>query len=176
MAFLLTCDDGESPTIHLEPGAIGLASIGASSSEEAIYRKLVLKPLDTLGLKMTDVDKYAPELHNPEIMQFAGSGDVASKNYKMLAAMAVLSGTISKDQRNEFIKRISMPGFAPTQGHIPSGVPYLGHAIRSLKNESTGLGQEDDLRRVMFVCKASLFLNRITELFDGVSFMLERNR
>ena len=27
----------------------------------------------------------------------------------------------------------------------------------------------------MIVAKASLFLNRLTELYDGVSFVLERN-
>jgi hypothetical protein len=30
-----------------------------------------------------------------------------------------------------------------------------------------------ELQRAMFVCKASLFLNRLTELYDGVSFVLE---
>ena len=31
------------------------------------------------------------------------------------------------------------------------------------------------MRRAMFLCKASLFLNRVTELYDGVSFLLEAN-
>jgi betaine reductase len=153
--------------LHLERGSVGLASIGSSTSDEAVYRHLILNPLDVLGLKMTDIDKYAPELHNPEIMQFAGSGDVVQKNYRMIAAMAVMSGLMNKAEMPGFIERIGMPCFAPTQGHIPSAVPYLGHAARAM--------HEGTISRAMFLCKASLFLNRITELFDGVSFVLERN-
>lgn len=167
MALLVTRDDGESPILHLEQGSLGLASIGSSTSDEAVYRHLIVEPLGTLGLKMTDIDKYAPELHNPEIMQFAGSGDVVEKNYRMIAAMAVMSGLIDKADMPAFIKRIGMTGFAPTQGHIPSAVPYLGHAARAMR--------DGRIQRVMFLCKASLFLNRITELFDGVSFVLEKN-
>jgi betaine reductase len=166
-AFLMTRDDGQSPIFHLERGSIGLASIGSSTSDEAVYRDLILKPLRALGLNMNDIDRYAPELHNPEIMQFAGSGDVTKKNFRMIAAMAVMSGLMEKAEMPGFIERIGMPGFAPTQGHIPSAVPFLGHAAEAMK---TG-----EIRRAMFLCKASLFLNRITDLFDGVSFVLEKN-
>jgi len=167
MAFLVTRDDGQSPILHMERGSVGLASIGSSTSDEAVYRELILEPLEALGLKMTDIERYAPELHNPEIMQFAGSGDVTKKNYRMIAAMAVMSGLMTKPEMPGFIERIGMSGFAPTQGHIPSAVPYLGHAARAMR--------EGRMERAMFLCKASLFLNRITHLFDGVSFVLERN-
>ena len=60
-----------------------------------------------------------------------------------------------------------MPGWAPTQGHIPSGVPYLGFAKTDLS--------EGKLDRVMIVGKGSLFLGRMTNLFDGVSVIVERN-
>jgi betaine reductase len=83
----------------------------------------------------------------------------------MIAAMAVRAGVIGRQDMAGFIERIGMTGFAPTQGHIPSGVPYIGHAARAM--------QRGRLRRVMFLCKASLFLNRLTELYDGVSFVLE---
>ena len=116
---------------------------------------------------MSDVDRFAPELHNPEIMEFSGSGDVAQKNYRSLAALAVLEGEIPKAEMTNFIDRIGMTGFAPTQGHIPSGVSYLGHACRAIRG--------GELNRVMFLAKASLFLNRCTSLYDGVSFFLERN-
>ncbi len=167
MAFLVTRDDGHSPLLHLERGSVGLAAIGSSTSDEAVYRDLILKPLDAMGLEMTDIDKYATELHNPEIMQFAGSGDVTKKNYRTIAAMAVMSGLIDKAGMPALIERVGMSGFAPTQGHIPSAVPYLGHAARAMRDEK--------MDRVMFLCKASLFLNRITQLYDGVSFVLERN-
>ncbi len=165
MAFLVTRNDGVSPVLRLDRQAVGKASIGASTSDQAIYEQLILQPLRSLGLNMADVDRFAPELHNPEIMEHSGSGDVAHKNYRMIAATAVLAGEIDKAGMNAFTERVGMTGFAPTQGHIPSGMPYLGHALAAM--------QAGQLSRVMFLCKASLFLNRLTELFDGVSFLLE---
>jgi len=166
-AFIVERDDGVSPIIHIEPGSVGIASIGSSAADEAVYRQLITEPLAALGLTMSDIDKYAPELHNPEIMQHAGSGDVAHKNYRMIAAMAVRSGAIRKPEMEAFVGRVGMVGFAPTQGHIPSGVAYIGHALRELRAGAA--------RRIMILSKASLFLNRLTELYDGVSFVLEAN-
>jgi hypothetical protein len=165
MAFLVRPNDGASPFIHMEPGSIGQASIGASTSDEAVYRELILQPLAALGLSMSDIDKYAPELHDPEVMEHSGSGDVVRKNYRTIAAMAVLAGVITKEDMNAFVERIGMVGFAPAQGHIPSAVPFIGHAIEAMR--------KGEIRRAMFLCKASLFLNRLTELYDGVSFVLE---
>jgi len=167
MAFLITPDDGVSPILHLEPGTVGVASVGASTSDEAVYRELILEPLNVLGLGMTEVDKFAPELHNPEIMEHSGSGDVVHKNYRLIAAIAVLAEQITKAEMPAFIEKIGMTGFAPTQGHIPSAIPYMGHAMQAMRGGT--------LRRAMFLCKASLFLNRVTELYDGVSFLLEAN-
>ena len=167
MAFLVTRDDGVSPVLHLEQGAVGTARIGSSVSDEMVYRQLIIDPLTVLGLNMSDVDKYAPELHNAELMEYSGSGDVAHKNYRMIAAMAVMAGAIDKADMQHFTEQIGMVGFAPAQGHIPSGVAYIGHALKAM--------QENSLKRVMILSKASLFLNRLTELYDGVSFLLEVN-
>jgi glycine/sarcosine/betaine reductase complex component C subunit beta len=60
-----------------------------------------------------------------------------------------------------------MPGFSPTQGHIASAVPFLGHAVDGLRDGS--------LQRVMLMAKGSLFLGRMTQMADGMSFLLERN-
>jgi betaine reductase len=166
-AFLVTRDDGVSPILHLEPGSVGAATIGSSTADEAVYRQLLLEPLAALDLTMNDIDKYAPELHNPEIMQHSGSGDVVHKNFRMIAAMAVRAGVINREGMQAFINRVGMVGFAPTQGHIPSGVAYIGHAL-----DKIGGGA---LQRVMILSKASLFLNRLTDLYDGVSFVLESN-
>lgn len=166
-ALLISADDGKSPIIRLEPGAVGTVSVGAGFSDEAVFRHYLLAPLESLGLKCTDIDRYAAELHNPEIMEFAGSGDVASKNYRKIAAMAVFAKQLEKSGMNAWIERIGMPGFAPTQGHIPSAIPYIGHAM-----EAMGRGE---IKRVMLLARASLFLNRCTNLLDGVSFILERN-
>lgn len=167
MAFLITRDDGASPVVRIEPGAVGKVPIGASTSEESVYRSYLLEPLRSLGLRFTDIDKYATELHNPEITEFSGSGDVVRKNYRKIAAMAVLSHALEKEEMEDWIEAVGMPGFAPTQGHIPSAVPYVGHAMEAMR---TGT-----VKRVMFLAKASIFLNRCTNLFDGVSFILERN-
>ncbi|MBU0960350.1 MAG: glycine reductase [Proteobacteria bacterium] len=166
-ALLISEDDGASPIIRLEPGAVGTVPAGAGFSDEAVFRHYLLAPLESLGLKCTDIDRYAAELHNPEIMEFAGSGDVASKNYRKIAAMAVLAKQLEKSGMNAWIERVGMPGFAPTQGHIPSAVPYIGHAMEAMNR--------GEIKRVMFLARASLFLNRCTNLLDGVSFVLERN-
>ena len=166
-AFLVTKDDGQSPIIRLGEGAIGKVPIGAGTADEAVFRHYLLQPLDSLGLRCTDVDRYALELQNPEIMEFAGSGDVARKNYRKIAAMAVMANQLDKKDMNSWIDRVGMPGFAPTQGHIPSAVPYIGHAMEAMR--------KGEIRRAMFLSKASLFLNRCTNLLDGVSFILEKN-
>ena len=79
----------------------------------------------------TDVDDYATELHNPEITEPQGSGNVPERNYKTIAALAAAPGRhraratspTSSPQRG-------MPGFAPTQGHLASALCYLPHARR----------------------------------------------
>ena len=167
MAFLVTADDGKSPIIHLGPGAVGKVPVAASTTDEAVFRHYLLAPLENLGLALTDIDRFAPELQNPEIMEFAGSGDVAKKNYRKIAAMAVMTGLIEKKDMSDWIERVGMVGFAPTQGHIPSAVPYLGHAIEAMK--------KGEIKRAMFLARASIFLNRCTNLLDGVSFVLEKN-
>ena len=51
---------------------------------------------------MTDVDKYAPELHNPE--SHAGAGNVPEANFKMIAALGVMKKQIEKADMADFIK------------------------------------------------------------------------
>jgi betaine reductase len=66
----------------------------------------------------------------------------------------------------EFIATHGMLGFSPTQGVIPSAIPYLPHAIAGLTDGS--------MQRCQFVAKGSLFLGRMTEMADGASLILER--
>lgn len=167
MAFLVTSDDGKSPVIRLDASGTGKVPVGASTSDEAVFRHYLLAPLKALGLQITDIDRFAVELQNPEIMEHAGSGDVARKNYRKIAAMAVMDGQLPKEEMAAWIDKVGMEGYAPTQGHIPSAVPYLGHAIEAI--------MQGEMHRVMFLARASLFLNRLTSLLDGVSFVLERN-
>ena len=128
---------------------------------------LIVEPLNRLGLKMTDIDKYATEMHNPEITLPAGSGDTPLTNYKIMAALAVLRKEIPREQMDDFVRERGMPGFAPTQGHIPAAVPFLGHAMQEMR--------AGRLSKTMFVAKGSLFLGRMSQLSDGLSFLLERN-
>lgn len=64
-AILVSEDDGQSPVIRLD--AVGKHDIGAASSQQAIMESLIVKPLERIGLKMTDVDKYATELTIPRL-------------------------------------------------------------------------------------------------------------
>lgn len=159
-------DDGTQPIIRLD--SVGKHSVGTGASPQAVTTALVFDPLTKLGLKITDVDKYAPELHTAEITVPAGAGDVPQANYKMIAALAVMKEQIERADMNNFVEKIGMMGFAPTQGHIPSGVPYIGHAIKALQN--------NEIHRAMIIGKGSLFLGRITNLTDGVSFLLENSK
>ena len=165
IAFLVTKDDGVSPIMRLD--AIGKHDVGAGSAQQSIMTSLIIKPLNKLGLKMTEIDKYATEMHNPEITLPAGSGDTPSTNYRIMASLAVLNKQIDKSEIDQFVNERGMPGYAPTQGHVPSAVPFLGHALEAMKK-----GQ---MKRAMFVAKGSLFLGRMSQLSDGISFLLEAN-
>jgi len=165
IAFLVTKDDGVSPIMRLD--SVGKHDVGAGSPQQAIMTSLILKPLNRLGMKMTEIDKYSTELHNPEITLPSGSGDTPATNYKIMAALAVLNKEIDKTEIDKFVKERGMPGYCPTQGHVPSAVPFLGHAIKAMK--------EGKMKRAMFVAKGSLFLGRMSQLSDGISFILEAN-
>ena len=164
MAFLVGPATDDSMQIRLD--LVGKHPIGAGSSPRAVYEALVVEPLAGAGLRLTDIDRYAVELHNPEITEPGGSGDVPLTNYRTLAAMAVFRGEIRRGEMDRFVSERGMPGFAPTQGHVPAGVPYLGHAQRAMRR--------GELERAMIVAKGSLFLGRMTQLVDGVSLVVER--
>ncbi|NMB19982.1 MAG: glycine reductase, partial [Firmicutes bacterium] len=164
-ALLIGSDDGVNPIIRTD--AIGRHKVGTGSSPQAVTTALVTAPLDEAGLSITDVDKYSVEMQNPEITVPAGAGNVPEANYKMIAALGVKQGALERTEINTFVEKHGLPGWAPTQGHIPSGVPYIGFAREGIL--------EGTLNRVMIVGKGSLFLARLTNLFDGVSFILERN-
>ena len=113
---------------------MGRHTVGTGSSPQAVISSLVTDPLDRAGMKITDIDKYAPELQNPDITKPAGAGDVPEANFKMIGALGVKLGQLERSQLNDFIRDHGMKGWAPTQGHIPSGVPYLGTAREDIMN------------------------------------------
>jgi glycine/sarcosine/betaine reductase complex component C subunit beta len=141
--------------------------VRAGGSSQAMAEELAEKPLAKLGMKLTDVDRYGVELHNPEITVPSGSGDVPRTNYLTLAALAVMRGQIHKNQMEDFVRSRGMLGYAPTQGHIPSAIVYLGHAKAALESGA--------IRNALLMAKGSLFLGRMTQLSDGCSFLVDRN-
>jgi glycine/sarcosine/betaine reductase complex component C subunit beta len=164
-AILVAPDDGDSPILRLD--ALGRHAVKAQSSQRAILEALVSEPLRKLGLRFDQVDRYATELHNPEVTEPVGSGNVPLTNYKMIGGLAVLAGQLSTSEIPAFIETHGMPGFAPTQGHVASAVPYLAQAVDGLRSGA--------LRTTLFLAKGSLFLGRMTQMSDGLSFVLERN-
>jgi hypothetical protein len=165
VAILVGADDDRSPWMRLD--AIGRHTVDAGSSQKAIFQRLVAEPLRTLGLRFTDVDRYATELHNPELTEPAGSGNVPLLNYRVIAALAALAKEIAPSDIDAFVRTRGLPGFSPTQGHIASALPFLAHAVDGLRAGT--------LQRTLFLAKGSLFLGRMTQMADGISLMLERN-
>ena len=158
-------DDGVSPVLRLD--AIGRHEVASGSAPLAVMKALYSEPLARVGLTLLDVDRFSLELHNPEATEPAGSGNVPLNNYRTLASLAVVEKLIGREGIDEFVRTRGMPGFSPTQGHVASAIPYLGHAFRGLTTGS--------LTRTMFTGKGSLFLGRMTQLSDGISLILERN-
>jgi len=165
IAVWISQDDGRSPVIRLD--SIGKHEISSGSAQQAILEKLVVEPLDRLGLKLTQVGKYATEMHNPEITEPQGSGNVPRTNYRTIGSFAVLRNEIQRSELDHFVEVYGMPGFSPTQGHIASAMPFLGHAVRNIMSGK--------LQNTLFLAKGSLFLGRMTQLSDGISFLLEKN-
>ncbi len=163
LAVLVAPEDGRSPVLRLD--AAGRHRVGSGSSQQALLHDIVVRPLERLGRRITDVDRYATELHDPEITIPAGGGDVPDRNYRLLAGIAVQRGEITRGELAAFVEQRGLPGFAPTQGHIASAVPWLPHALDRLR--------AGEIRSTMLMAKGSLFLGRMTHLWDGVSVILE---
>ncbi len=165
-ATIVEADDGASPRVRLD--SVGKHPVSAGGSNPQVMEALVVKPLASLGMPMTAVDDYATELHNPELTEPQGSGNVPERNYRIIAALAARRGDITKDDISAFVAERGMPGYSPTQGHLASSLCYVPHALDQLTTGSAD--------RVMLIAKGSLFLGRVCQLSDGMSVMLERNR
>ncbi|NLK30979.1 MAG: glycine reductase, partial [Aminobacterium colombiense] len=81
------------------------------------------------------------------------------------AALAVMKKAIEKADMMDFVNEKGLKGYAHTQGHIPSGVPFVGPACEAIKAGT--------MKRAMIIGKGSLFLARLTNLADGASFFIE---
>ncbi len=163
LAILVERDAGDHPAVRLD--TLGLHAVANGSSQQAMVEALVMGPLGKAGYRLWDVDRYATEMHNPEVTEPAGAGDVPASNYRLIAALGALRGDIPREGIQDFMLAHGLPGYAPTQGHIASAVCYLAHALRAMR--------AGKMKRVLFMAKGSLFLGRMTEASDGVSFLLE---
>jgi betaine reductase len=152
-----------APIVRLD--AVGRHRVGSGSAQQAILEDLVVEPLGRLGRGILDIDRIATELHDPEITEPAGAGNVPSRNYRLIGALAVKRGELPREGLDGFERDHGLPGFSPTQGHVASAVPWLPHALAEFRAGELGSG--------MLVAKGSLFLGRMTELADGLSILLE---
>ena len=155
-----------SPLVRLD--AVGRHRVGAGSHQQALLQDLVGAPLEAMGRGLLDIDRYATELHNPEITEPAGGGDVPGRNYRMIAGLGVVRGELAREDLDGFARDRGLPGFSPTQGHIASAVPWLPHAL--------GAFRDGTITSTMLLAKGSLFLGRLTRLWDGASITLEVER
>ena len=147
-------------------GRLKLVKVNAPENRE------VCRDLKVLGLPAyllyragAEVERYSTELHDPEITEPAGGGNVPDRNYRLLGGLAVLRGELEKAAIPSFAREHGLPGFSPTQGHIASAVPWLPHALERLAS--------GEIRSTMLLAKGSLFLGRMTQLWDGASITLE---
>ena len=162
-AVLVGSPGDGAPELRLD--AVGRHRVGSGSAQQAVLEDLVVEPLERLGRGILDVDRYATELHDPEITEPAGAGNVPSRNYKLIGALAVRRGELPRDELDGFERTYGLPGFSPTQGHVASAVPWLPHGLAALRAGEIG--------STMLLAKGSLFLGRMTELADGMSIILE---
>jgi betaine reductase len=152
-----------APEVRLD--AVGRHRVGSGSAQQAVLEDLVVEPLERIGRGILDVDRYATELHDPEITEPAGAGNVPSRNYRLIGALAVRRGELPREELDGFERSRGLPGFSPTQGHVASAVPWLPHGLAALRAGEIG--------STMLLAKGSLFLGRMTELADGLSIILE---
>jgi hypothetical protein len=164
-SFAVVLGPAKAGQVCLRLDSAAFHPVRGGASPQAMAEFLAEKPLARLGMKLTDVNRYAVELHNPEITLPSGSGDVPLTNYRTLAALAVMRGEIQKSQMAQFVESRGMVGYAPTQGHVPSAIVYLGHALSALRR--------GEIENALLIAKGSLFLGRMTQLSDGCSFLVE---
>jgi glycine/sarcosine/betaine reductase complex component C subunit beta len=162
IAVLVSAHD-EGPTLRYD--AVGRHNVEAGGANPIIFSQLVFEPLDRVGLKTTDVGLFGTELHNPELTEPQGSGDVPLRNYRMIAVMAAQAHHIEQAEIDDFLMTRCVAGYAPTQGHVASAICLLPHVLQQMR--------AGRLQRAQLVAKGSLFLGRMTAISDGMSVVIE---
>ena len=115
-------------------------------------------------MKIVDIDKFSPRCRNQISLNLLVLVMFRLANYKMIGALAVTRHEIERADLAAFPEKHGFGRLgSPTQGHIPSGVPYIGFCRQDIL--------DGKIKNTMIVGKGSLFLGRMTNLFDGVSFV-----
>ena len=123
-------DDGKSPVVNLR--GVGRHPIKAGAALDKQFRELVLEPLRRLEWGVDRVDRIVTELHNPDIMVSAKAGDVAARNYKMMAAMLAMAKEID---------RSDIAGFGTRQREYAATPPPRGTSPRASSTCPTRSGR-----------------------------------
>ena len=105
-SVLISANDGVNPVIRTD--IVGRHTIGTGAAPQNVISSLVTAPLEAAGLKILDIDKYSPEMQNPDITKPAGAGDVPEANYKMIAALGVKKGELQRNEIASFVKEHGM--------------------------------------------------------------------
>ena len=116
-AVVISENDGVNPEIDLN--MLGRHSVGTGSAPQNVIGSLVADPLDRAGMKIPEIDKYSPEMQNPDITKPAGAGDVPLANYKMIAALAVKRGELDRKELAGFTKEHGLTGWVADPGTYP---------------------------------------------------------
>jgi glycine/sarcosine/betaine reductase complex component C subunit beta len=165
-AVIVGTGDASSRAPQLRLDVVGRQNIACGSAPLRIVEALVSEPLGRARRTLLDVDRYAVELHNAEVTDTAGSGDVPRTNYRTLGSLAARQKLIQPGEIDGFARTHGLPGFSPTQGHVASAMPFLPHALRMMR--------ENRLQSTMLIAKGSLFLGKMTTMADGISVLIER--
>ena len=141
--------------------------VRAGGSPQAMAEDLAEKPLAKLGMKLTDVDRYGVELHNP--------GDHRSVRQRRCAAHELFDpGGAGGDARANSEEPDGR--FRPEPRHArlcaDPGTYSLGDR---LFGPCHGALESGAIRNALLMAKGSLFLGRMTQLSDGCSFLVDRN-
>ena len=141
LAILVGPPGDGAPTIRLD--AVGRHRVGSGSAQQAVLEDLVVEPLDRLGRRILDVDRYATELHDPEITEPAGAGNVPQRNYKLIGALAVKRGELGP--RSSTLRARARPARLLAD----AGPRRLGGAVAPARARGVPLGRDrlDDARR-----------------------------
>src|ERR671922_89296 len=107
LAILVGPAGDGAPVVRLD--AVGRHRVGSGSAQQAVLEDLVVEPLSRLGRGILDVDRYATELHDPDITEPAGAGNVPSRNYRLIGALAVKRGELPRERLDGFEHERGLP-------------------------------------------------------------------